>query len=340
MTRADTGNPDDDIDRLNDELDRAVKGRPPEPGAHGSPFRPTIDQLFALASVAGVAGIDPARSSTRTRQSPPIVPERRFLRPLPDRIRRFPMSVTSTAAIVAIVVAITFSTFQSLGTDPSRPSPSGSRLSASTGATPDATPSSGANDEVLEDCAVPVGDVLNVPFGVDQGTPGASTPVPQDTASPVSIVIEGARVDASVEKRNIIDGVMEAPSGPTDVAWYQQTDLLGEVGNVVMVGYVDYFDVGPAVFFHLQDLEQGDEIVATGTDGNRYVYTVERVELYEVVDMTDETVEEIVGPTQEASITLITCGGEFDYDRGVYLSRTVVRGTLTSINEGTPVPAR
>jgi hypothetical protein len=250
------------------------------------------------------------------------------------------MSVTSTAAIVAIVVAITFSTFQSLGTDPSGPSPSGSRLSASTGATPDATPSSGANDEVLEDCAVPVGDVLNVPFSVDQGTPGASTPVPQDTASPVSIVIEGARVDASVEKRNIIDGVMEAPSGPTDVAWYQQTDLLGEVGNVVMVGYVDYFDVGPAVFFHLQDLEQGDEIVATGTDGNRYVYTVERVELYEVVDMTDQTVEEIVGPTQEASITLITCGGEFDYDRGVYLSRTVVRGTLTSINEGTPVPAR
>jgi hypothetical protein len=248
------------------------------------------------------------------------------------------MSVASTAAIVAIVLAITFSTFQSLGTDPSRPT--GFQPLAGSQATPNATPSSGVSDDVLEGCTVPVGDVLNVPFGVDQGTPGASTPILQDTASPVSIVIEGARVDASVEKRNIVDGIMKPPSGPTDVAWYVQTALPGEVGNVVMVGHVDYWDVGPAVFFHLQDLDEGDEIVVTGTDGIRHVYTVEWVELYEVADLTDETAAEFVGPTQEASITLITCGGEFDYDRGVYLSRTVVRGTLTSINQGTPVPVR
>jgi len=292
------------------------------------------------------------------------------------------MSVTSTAAIVAIVLAITFSTFQSLGTDPS--GPTGSRLPANNESTPVATPASGASDEVLAGCTVPVGDTLlprivdmsvwpssvqtvigsPVPGGsepvsivrvdtsvwpspvqtvIGSPVPGGSEPVsfvPFDRSAPASLVIEQAQVNAGVETLTIVDGIMKPPSGQMDVAWYVQTALPGEVGNVVMVGYVDYWDVGPAVFFHIQDLDEGDEIVVTGTDGIRHVYTVEWVELYEVADLTDETAAEIVGPTQEASITLITCGGEFDYDRGVYLSRTVVRGTLTSINEGTPVPVR
>ncbi len=264
------------------------------------------------------------------------------------------MSVTSTAAIVTLVLAITFSTFQHLGSEPSGPSQSGSRLSARVASTPDATQDDvnvyPGEPGVLEGCTVPVGDMLNVPWPLSVGTPEASTPVPGDTASPVSIVIEGAGVDAKVEKGNIIDGFMESPTGPADVTWYQQTDLLGEVGNVVMVGYADSWEVGPAVFANLADLERGDEIVANGIDGNTYAYAVESVDLYDVADLLDDTANvviepssgQIIGPTGEASITLITCGGEFDYDRAGYLSRVVVRGTLTTITvpEATPEPAR
>lgn len=354
MTRAEFRGGDDSADRLDDELDRMVRGEDRETGAASSGFAPTIDRLFALGRAANAAGTGPNQPLAPTRQSLMTIDERRFIRPLPIRIRRFPMAATSTAAIIMIVFALTFSTFQYLGTAPSEPSQAGSSLSARVASTPEATPDDGiaypGEPGVLEGCTVPVGDILNVPWPLSVYRPGASTPVPGDTASPVSIVIERAGIDARVEKRNIIDGVMEPPSGPDDMAWYQQTDLLGEVGNVVLVGYADYRDVGPAVFANVYDLAEGDEIVTTGIDGNTYVYAVESVDLYDVEDLLDDTANvvaepssgQIIGPTGEASITLITCGGEFDYERAEYLSRVVVRGTLMTITvpEATPVPAR
>ena len=36
-------------------------------------------------------------------------------------------------------------------------------------------------------------------------------------------------------------------------------------------------------------------------------------------------IQEIIGPTTQEDLTLITCGGPFDYQNGVYLQRTVVR---------------
>ncbi|MEZ4505001.1 MAG: hypothetical protein R2848_03815 [Thermomicrobiales bacterium] len=35
--------------------------------------------------------------------------------------------------------------------------------------------------------------------------------------------------------------------------------------------------------------------------------------------------DKIVGPTDNESLTIITCGGPFDYTNGVYLERTIVR---------------
>lgn len=331
-------------DRLDADLDLLLKGGKPD-----GPLGETAERVLRLASEGGLL-------SSRTR--PAAVPRKPTTRVplafLNKRHWRIAMSLTSTAAIVAIVLAITFSTFQYLGSDSSDPSPSGSSLSAISASTPEASPEDyqlyPLERGTLEGCTVPAGDTRNLPFPLsdDVGTPEASTPVPGDTASPLSIVIEEAGVDARVEKRNIIDGVMEPPSGPADVAWYQQTDLLGEVGNVVLVGYADYWDIGPAVFANLYDLAEGDEIVATGTDGNTYVYAVASVDLYDVADLLDDTETlivrpssgEIIGPTREASITLITCGGEFDYDRSEYLSRVVVRGTLSSISGATPEPTR
>ena len=148
------------------------------------------------------------------------------------------------------------------------------------------------------------------------------------SAVPASIYVEKAEIDAEVETINITDGVMENPTGPWVVSWYKQTAELGESGNVVMAGHVDYWDVGPAVFFNLKELVDGDEIRVTGEDGSDYAYAVEWVETFDVADLTSETIADIVGPTSEQSLTLITCGGEFDYATGEYLSRMVVRAQL------------
>jgi hypothetical protein len=142
---------------------------------------------------------------------------------------------------------------------------------------------------------------------------------------PVAIRIAAAGVNGLVETSEIVDGELAAPSGPWVVAWYVQTARPGETGNVVMGGHVDYWDIGPAVFAGLGRLEKGAEIDVTDAAGERYVYIVEWARDYPVAGLTPDQLREIVGPTESPSLTLITCGGEFDYGRGEYLKRLVIR---------------
>lgn len=141
-------------------------------------------------------------------------------------------------------------------------------------------------------------------------------------ALPVSIQISKAGVDAQIETIEIVDGVMQNPTGPWVVSWYKETARLGEVGNAVMAGHLDYWDVGPAVFYNIVQLTKGDTIEVFGDDGEVYTYVVDWLRNY---DTANAPIQEIVGPTEEESLTLITCGGPFDYVNGVYLQRTVVR---------------
>ncbi len=163
--------------------------------------------------------------------------------------------------------------------------------------------------------------------GMRPGPVGLNPPAATFTRgiTPAAIRIDAAQVDAEVETIEIVDGVMQNPTGPWVVSWYQETARLGESGNTVMAGHVDYWDVGPAVFYTLKDLSQGDEIQVTGEDGTVYTYALEWSRLYTVAELTPETIQEIIGPTEAPALTLITCGGAFDYATGEYLERFVVR---------------
>jgi LPXTG-site transpeptidase (sortase) family protein len=147
---------------------------------------------------------------------------------------------------------------------------------------------------------------------------------------PVAIKIDAAAVDAVVETLEIVDGVMQNPTGPWVVSWYKETGRLGlEKQNVVVAAHVDYWNVGPAVFYNVSNLKEGDIVDLTGEDNNIYRYQVEWLELY---DADNAPIADIVGDTGETSLTMITCGGEFDYADGEYLSRTVVRASFVEKN--------
>lgn len=152
------------------------------------------------------------------------------------------------------------------------------------------------------------------------GRPAAMT-VPRGV-NPVGVIIPAAAVDADIERLKVVDGKMADPTGPWVVAWYDNLSALGEQGNVVLAGHVDYWNVGPSVFYNVGDLQPGDEIDITGEDGQAYDYAVQWVETF---DAANAPLNELTGPTGEDSLTLITCGGTFDYASGEYLQRTVVR---------------
>jgi hypothetical protein len=146
--------------------------------------------------------------------------------------------------------------------------------------------------------------------------------------TPIAMRIQKAQVDAQVEPQPIQDGVMLDPSGPFVVAWYEDTGKLGEETNLVFAGHLDYYDVGKAVFYNLYQLVEGDPIEIIGENDEVFSYAVEWGRNYTVDELGAETIQEIVGKTDTESVTLITCGGTFDYTIGQYLVRYVVRARL------------
>lgn len=153
--------------------------------------------------------------------------------------------------------------------------------------------------------------------------PPTPTGVPPSEAPVARLVIPKIGVDAPVQVKGVDpDGVMQAPDGPWNVAWYDFSSKPGFGGNVVFSGHVDYRNVGPAVFWDLGDLQQDDVVEVRLEDGTVYRY---RVVAKETFDASSAPIDRIVGPTPVESVTIITCAGTFDASTRQYDRRLVVR---------------
>ena len=170
-----------------------------------------------------------------------------------------------------------------------------------------------------------------VPAATATPRPEEPTPTPGPQGDPRlaaldinRLVIPGIGVDAPIIELGILpDGTMDSPDGPVEVAWYTFSAKPGEIGNVVMAGHLDYIDYGAAVFWSLSELRPGDEVQLLLEDDTLVKYVVESVIEY---DEATAPVQDIVGPTANESITLITCSGSFDPSNLHYNRRLVVRG--------------
>ena len=159
----------------------------------------------------------------------------------------------------------------------------------------------------------------------------APEPERVEGVAPVELQVDSVGVDAPIELGDVVDGAMQDPSGPWVVSWYEPLGKIGEGGNVVLAGHVDYWNVGPAVFWDVRYLPEGDIIRVVGEDGKNYEYAVQWTQPYMAEELTPEVIQnDIVGDTGEETLTLITCGGEFNPDTGEYNERWVVRANLIS----------
>jgi len=154
------------------------------------------------------------------------------------------------------------------------------------------------------------------PTPTGQFPPGSNAPVAR-------LIIEKAEIDAPVVIKGVdAQGVMQSPDNAYDTAWYDFSAHPGFGGNAVFAGHVDYIRVGKAVFWNLKDLEQGDLIQVRLQDGTVYKYAVNFKQQF---DAATAPVEEIVGPTPNETVTLITCGGTFNANTHQYDKRLVIR---------------
>jgi sortase (surface protein transpeptidase) len=176
-------------------------------------------------------------------------------------------------------------------------------------------------DELATPWATP-----DVPQCREDATPDASDPEEDPDCIrgevPKHIAIAAIGVDADIEIQEIIAGELQDPTGPTLVTWYKETSRLGERGNGVYAGHLNYWGVPEGVFFAIKTLQPGEEIVLTGENDEEFVYAVQWVENQ---PGQDDPEPEVLGLTEDEAITLITCGGEWDTTIAEYNERTTVR---------------
>jgi hypothetical protein len=187
-----------------------------------------------------------------------------------------------------------------------------------------------------------LGDRIRREDADDLARPGLAAASPQASVRPQRLLIESIGVEAEIVAVDEIDPAAWMPlDDPWRVAWAEASGAPGLPGNAVMAGHLDYWAVGPAVFWDLRHLVPGDRIVVVGDDGRAYHYEVEWVRHYEVDQLTAGPARaEVVGPTDDPALTLITEGGAFSFQEGEYLGRTVVRASLVGLDPADATPGK
>lgn len=115
-------------------------------------------------------------------------------------------------------------------------------------------------------------------------------------------------------------GEAEWQTVPFVAAHYLTTALVGQTGNAVISGHVVTRFEGN-VFRDLYRVDFGDRIEVE-THSGRLTYVIRDLQL------VPPTAVEVMAPTQDATLTLITCGGEFDPRTRQFSHRLIVVGKL------------
>jgi sortase (surface protein transpeptidase) len=145
------------------------------------------------------------------------------------------------------------------------------------------------------------------------------------TPAPVRIEIPSIGVASSLDRLGRArDRTVEVPSRWEVAGWYAPGTRPGDPGSAVILGHVDS-KRGPAVFFRLRELRQGDDITITRADGSSVRFAVDRTEQY---DKRRFPTDAVYYPTLASELRLVTCGGEFDATAGHYRSNVIVFATL------------
>jgi hypothetical protein len=161
--------------------------------------------------------------------------------------------------------------------------------------------------------------LLRDPAPADVALPQAS----QQPAPPVRIRVADAGVDALVVVTGVDErGDMAVPEDIRTVGWYRFGAGPGAAaGSAVLAGHVDDRIQGRGAFYRLADLPPGSPVEVTLADGTELTYRVSAVERVPKTVLPADRLFARDGPPQ---LALITCGGDFDREKGGYTDNVVV----------------
>jgi Sortase domain len=161
---------------------------------------------------------------------------------------------------------------------------------------------------------------------------GRPAPLPRPASRgqvplPVALRIPAIGVRTRLTRLGITSqGTLQVPASSSVAGWYTGSPRPGAVGSSVIAGHIDSY-LGPGIFYRLRLLHPGNKIYVRQADGRLATFRVTAVHQYPKAHFPTA---QVYGPTPDAELHLITCGGTFDRATGTYLSNIVVFSTEVS----------
>jgi hypothetical protein len=138
--------------------------------------------------------------------------------------------------------------------------------------------------------------------------------------APTRVRITKIGVDSTLQALHLdAQGALQAPTDYGKAGWYADGTVPGAPGPAVIAGHVDS-KFGRAIFYRLKELRPGD-VIEVQNAAEWVVFRVTRVGRY-AKDRFPTA--EVYGPTPDAQLRLITCGGTFDHSVKSYVDNVVV----------------
>ncbi|TYL52315.1 class F sortase [Agromyces mariniharenae] len=146
---------------------------------------------------------------------------------------------------------------------------------------------------------------------------------PAAPPAPTRLEVPALGIDVQVLPTGLDDqGRMGLIDDPTIAAWYQWGPApASAAGSMVIAAHVDSLTYDVLPFARLRDAAPGTEVVLTDAAGTRHAYAVQSLQVIEKADVDWDAAFDRSGAPR---LTLVTCGGEFDYGNRRYLSNLVV----------------
>jgi LPXTG-site transpeptidase (sortase) family protein len=138
---------------------------------------------------------------------------------------------------------------------------------------------------------------------------------------PKQLRIPLINVNAKIQYVGITkNGNMATPNNFTDVGWFQNGVIPGNIGSAIIDGHVDNGLAWPAVFANLGNLKIGDDIYIDTIGGNTLHFQVTNLENYPAGAETTQ----IFNQNDGNYLKLITCAGVWSILHRTHDQRLIV----------------
>jgi hypothetical protein len=145
-----------------------------------------------------------------------------------------------------------------------------------------------------------------IPAGTRAARPLTPTPV-----IPERLVIPAIGINALIESVGVrSDGDLATPPRNPwdDVGWDNLGPRPGEQGSAVIDGHLDRPGGSPAIFWHLRDIQVGNDIQVINSSGQTLHFRVSRIAYY---TPGQAPLQDIFGNLGGMYLNLITCAGDW-----------------------------